>query len=226
MFQSPAPSSGMYTLIRDRRATAEPIGHAEIPYDQTSSAVVLIQPRHHQLDGTREPRGEVTRRVLLFVADDDGSAAVVVYDGSLGNRLHRIVGPLAMDLGSQQPQEARDSRVAEDDHVVDAGQSRKHLGTFGRGHDRTACPFQRPDARIVVHRDNQTVGFPGSARQIPHMADVQQVEAPVRERKTPPGRAVARHRVDQFLFGDDSSHDYSLIPSPQSLIPSGLYPLS
>ena len=107
-----------------------------------------------------------------------------------------------MHVGLHQQQQPLDVRIAEDDDVVDAAQRGDELGAIGRRQDRTARALQPGHRPIVVDRDDQAIGFGRRALQIPHVPDVQEVEAAVRERDGLARRSVARDRRDQFRFDD------------------------
>src|SRR5438876_4664873 len=62
---------------------------------------------------------EIAAGVVLPVSNNNRSTAVRLHDAALGNRLDGVVGAFTVDVGLDQQQKPRDSRVAVDDHIVD-----------------------------------------------------------------------------------------------------------
>ena len=92
---------------------------------------------------------------------DDGDAAAVRPDGlALGDRLGRVVRALAVHIRPQHAEQPIDRAIRKHDDVVDAAQRRNQLRARLGRHQRPAWTFQRPHRRVVVHRDDQPIGFP------------------------------------------------------------------
>ena len=83
---------------------------------------------------------------------------------------------------------------------MDAAQGGDELGAIRGGQNRPPGALQAGDGPIVVHRDDQPIGFSGRALQIPHVPDMQQIEAAVRKRNRLSRRTLARNRVDKLLL--------------------------
>ena len=139
--------------------------------------------------------------MTLRIADDRRAAAICRDDRAFRHRLFGVVGPFAVHVRLQESQQPLDVRIAEHHDVIHAAKSGDELGTIRRGQDGTARTLERRDGRIVVDRDDQTLGFRRGAFQIAYVADVQQIEAAVRERDRPAGRAIARDDGAKICFG-------------------------
>jgi hypothetical protein len=74
------------------------------------------------LRGAREAGQQIARRVVLRVADNRGAAAVGLHDRAFGHALDGVIGPFAVDVGSQPGEQVADRVVVEDHDVVDAPQ--------------------------------------------------------------------------------------------------------
>src|SRR5262245_16695548 len=158
-----------------------------------------------------DARQQLTRRMVLGIADDGGSTAVGRNHIAFGNCVDRVVRTLAVHVGTEQGQQPRHSRFCKDDHVVDGSQGGHELGAILRSEDRASWTFQASHRSIIVHADNQAIALRFCALEISHVADVQQIEASVRERNRPARCAVASDDLDELRFVDDLPHSQFLI---------------
>ena len=65
--------------------------------------------------------------------------------------------------------------------MVDLPERRQDFGALGRGHQRPALPLQPGHRRVRVDPDEEHVTQPSSGAQIANVADVEEVEAAVRQ---------------------------------------------
>src|SRR5437870_487429 len=70
--------------------------------------------------GTAQPRNQIAGRMILQVADNRRPPAVTAHGRALRDRLHRVVGALAVHVGLDEREQPLDGVVAEHDDVVDA----------------------------------------------------------------------------------------------------------
>ena len=149
----------------------------------------------------------------LRIADDGGPPAVRPHGRAFGHRLDRVVGPLAVDVRPQRLEQLGDRRRGEDDDVIDSGERGHQLGPLGRGEHGAPRSLEGGHRAVVVDRHHQPVRFRGGGGQVPHVADVDQVEAAVGERD---GAALGARRVDQrpqlHMRNDPSHYPASLRP--------------
>ena len=149
---------------------------------------------------------EIARGMAFFVADDRRSAAV---------RLARPRVPGPTRPCSRCPCSGRPASAA----AAAARRSDRRRRPRSRRHarPRRARPDRRPAGSaarslqgrhrsIVVHRDDQPIGFGRRALQVAHVADVQQIEAAVGERDPASRGAIARHRLDELGLRKNLSH--------------------
>ena len=104
-----------------------------------------------------------------------------------------------MHVGLDQHQQPLDVRIAEHNHVVDAAQRADELGAIGGRQNRAARPFQRRHRPIVVDRHDQAIRLGRRPLQVPDVADMEQIEAAVRERDVCP---AARSRATASTSSD------------------------
>ncbi len=142
----------------------------------------------------------------LRVADDGRAAAVGEDNAPLGHRLDGVVGALAVHVRAQQHQQPLDRLIPKDHHVVDPTERTDQFGAVLGRQDRPPAPFQQGHRPIVVHRHDEPIGLRRRSLQISHVADVQQIEAAVRERDRAAALAIARHRFHQLRLGQDDTH--------------------
>ena len=74
-----------------------------------------------------------------------------------------------------------------------------------RRENRPALAFQRFHRGIVVDGDDEHVGFLRGCLEVTYVADVQQVEAAVRERDRPARGPIGRDEPRELLEGDDAA---------------------
>ena len=106
-----------------------------------------------------------------------------------------------MDVRLQTREQPVDLEILEDHHVVDEAKRVDQLGAIGGRKDRPPGALQSLHRCITIDRDDQAIRFGRGAAQIANVADVQQIEAAVRERNRAAGRAVARDGIDQRALG-------------------------
>ena len=122
-----------------------------------------------------------------------------------------VVGAFAVDVGLDPAQQPFDGVVGEGHDVIDGAEGRDDFGALARGHGRPPRPFQPCDGCVLVHRDNQAIGFGGRALQVSHVADVQQIEAAIGKRNRAPRGAIVRDGVHQLGLAQHPSHS---LPCP------------
>ena len=142
----------------------------------------------------------------LWIADDPRLATVPAHDLSLGDRLDGVVGALAMNVRLDELQQVGHGSVGKEDHVVDHAERGHELRTVRRRQNRPPNTLQRRDGLVIVHSDDQPIRLGGRCREVADMADVQQVEATVRERNGLPGCAIGTDQLQKLFAGDDRSH--------------------
>ena len=142
----------------------------------------------------------------FLVADDCRSPAIRLHNSSLRNGLDSVVSSFAMNVGLQEAQQPLHCRIAKENYIVDATQGRHELGAIRSGQYRTARSLQTRNRSIVVHGDDKPVRHVGSALQIAHVPDVEQIEAAVGESDRATLRAIACNRCDKLGFAEYLPH--------------------
>jgi hypothetical protein len=141
--------------------------------------------------------------VVLRIADNRDAAAVGAYDVPLWHRVGRVVGALAVHVWLETLEQVCDRRPREHRHVVDAAQRRDELRACrGRQH-RPAGPLERVHRVVVVDRDDEAIALRARALEIADVADVDDVEAAVRERDAPARASIGGHVLGELSLGDD-----------------------
>jgi hypothetical protein len=141
--------------------------------------------------------------MLFVVADDDRDAAVGLHDASLGHRLDRVVGALAVHFRLEKEQQTLDGRIVKDDDVIDRVERRKNLSTLDGRHDWALWSLQRRHRGVIVHCHDQAIGVRGRTAQMAHVPDVQEIEASVGESDPASRLPVARKCFDEFWFREN-----------------------
>jgi hypothetical protein len=86
-----------------------------------------------------------------------------------------------VNCGPQDIEHARDSRLIKKYDVIYTAERRNELHAFILTKDRPARIFDRPHRFIAIDSDNEDVAQRSRALQIPEVADVKNVEAPISE---------------------------------------------
>ena len=105
-------------------------------------------------------------------------------------------GPGCTSGGARRAADRPSAREKHD--VVDPAERRDEFRTIGPRQHRPALSLEAAHRRVVVDGHDEAVCFGGRALQVAHVADVEQVEAAVRERDGAPGGAVARRRLEEL----------------------------
>jgi hypothetical protein len=144
--------------------------------------------------------------MLLLITDDDRPAAVRLNDPPFRDRVDSVIGTLAMDIGLEQQEQPLNGRIAEDDDIVNAAEGRQDLGAFGGWHEGASRTLQPHDVLIVVHGNDQAVGFGRRTPQIPDVPDVQKIETSVGKGQATACQPILPNDLDQLRFLANSSH--------------------
>src|SRR5262249_9738926 len=148
-------------------------------------------------------RDEIARRVILRVAGNRDTNPEGGRDLPFGDGVRLVVGPLAVDVGPQLPQERLDVGPVEDGDERDAGASGDQLGALGLRDDRPAGALQRAGRDVGVHGDDEAVGLGGGRLEVAEVADVEEVEEAVRERYRAPRVAPESGAREEIGAADD-----------------------
>ena len=144
-----------------------------------------------------------------WVADDRDTATVAANRIALGHGVDRVVGPLAMHVGTQRQQKRRDVGFRKDRDVVHAAQGGDELRPISRGQDGLPWPLQPLHRRVVVDRHHEAIGFARRRLEVANVADMQQIEAAVRKGNRATGRSLAGNLLQQRLTGKNAAHSQS-----------------
>lgn len=130
----------------------------------------------------RKPRPDnLTRRVILGVANDGDPATVLAHGVGLRNAVGRVVGSFCLNVGPDLGDEFADVALGKDDNGVDVGESGEYLGSLFGWHQGTPFPFQESDGVVRVDRNDQASAELFRRVDIANVADVEQIETPIGE---------------------------------------------
>ena len=91
--------------------------------------------------------------------------------------------------------------IIEQKQVIHAGQRGKYFSTLLFGDDRSPFSFDLPDGAVGVEADDQDITHGTSLVQIAHMADVENIEAAVRENHLPALAPEPAAYLDDLIEG-------------------------
>ena len=184
--------------------------------------------RVHDVADRGQPDDEgLQRRILARSArvswsfgspDDRHPAAVRAHDVPLGDGVGRVVGALAVNVGPQRAEQARDVVLVEDDDVVHGAQGGHEQRAVLRRHHRPPLALQAAHGRVAVDADHEHVGLGPGCLEIAHVSDVQDVEAAVGEGHRLP---LAAGRLHPLAHGLERGHLAPPPPSPPLSLADG-----
>ena len=120
---------------------------------------------------------------MIFGISDNRDATAIPKDRCpLGNGVNRVVGPLAVHVGSKEFEKLGNGRFVKYGDVVDAAKRCHQFSAFGSFQNRSARPF-RGRGLIVVHGNDQPVGFQRGGVKIPDVTHMQEIETAVGKRE-------------------------------------------
>ena len=130
--------------------------------------------------------------------------------GSLGHGFGGVVGSFGVDVRAQVFEQGFDARLAEQDDVIDGAKSSDKKRTCVFVKNGTSGTFQRTDAGVRVHTDDENVAFAARALEVANMADVKRIEATVGKddalRAASCARVVCREAIHDDEFGCSAAH--------------------
>ncbi len=92
-----------------------------------------------------------------------------------------VVGAPGVHRGTKLPENRSHIVVTEDEHSVHWHECSHYESAVCRSHDRTAPAFESPYAVIIVHGDDKVVPVGTRIGKVANVADVQWIEATVRQ---------------------------------------------
>ena len=122
-----------------------------------------------------------------------------------------VVAALDVDVGSHDAQQTVSRVLVEDRDVVDGREGRDELGTFVVRNEGTAG-FAH--GAVAVDADDQEVTLRPGGPQVPHMADVQDVEDAVGENDPVAARTGRVQNVTQRVEIDDRVVQRGILAQP------------
>ena len=146
--------------------------------------------------------------MVLGIADDGYLSSVGEHGLSFGDGLQAVVRTLRVDVRLEVAEEPVDRGLVKDVDGVHAGEARDDLGALVLGEDRAIGPLRPAHGLIPVHRDHEVVSKRPRMAQRSHVADMEDVEAAVREDDPLRGALQVLHapaepvEVAQYLLGD------------------------
>jgi hypothetical protein len=103
---------------------------------------------------------------------------------------------------SQQLEQGRHRRLGKDHDVVDASERGDELRPIGRGEDRSSRALTR-GRRIVIDRDDETIGFCRRPLDVADMANVQEIETTIRKGNRTAFAAICGDEINESFACDD-----------------------
>src|SRR5215212_2614240 len=134
--------------------------------------------------------------MVFRVADYLYAPAEGSYHVAFGHRFLRVVRPLGVNVWAQREQKFGHGRLVKDRHVVHRAQRRDRLGALALGDVGAALALQVPHLLVGVYADDEQVAERARGFEVSHVADVQEVEAPVCEDDA--RAALARNRDARY----------------------------
>src|SRR5690242_12241204 len=119
--------------------------------------------------------------MVFRITYDFNPAAIRENFVALRNSLASVVGALRLNVRTDLANQCAHVCLVEKDNGIDVLQCRDNLGPFLGRHEWTPRPFDLTYAAIGVHRDHQLSSERLCAAQVTDMADVQQIEAAIRQ---------------------------------------------
>src|SRR3974390_247938 len=150
---------------------------------------------------------KATSGMVFRVADNSYANTKPRAGGPLRHGVGGVVGAFGVDIGTQILEEFCDVGFRENDHVVDIADRRNQLCAGLLVENGPAGTFQARNTRIRVDGDDQDVAFALCPGEIADVADVQRVEATVRQYDGQLFRLVAGGcgdrggSIDDFVLG-------------------------
>jgi hypothetical protein len=150
--------------------------------------------------------------VILWIADNGGAAAVRANRVVLGNRRHRVIGTLAVNVRLETGKQLVDVWIGENHDVIDRPERADQDGSIGGGKNRALRPLQRTNRVVIVNGYDEPIGLSPCAFEITNVTHVKHVKAAVCQGYRPPSRAVDLDKRLELFPRDNLAHG-SLQPS-------------
>jgi len=131
--------------------------------------------------------------------------------------LDRIVAPLDVDIRLQSSHQPLRRSFAEDDHIVNAFQSRQYLCPILLRHKGTSWSFDASCGFIAIHTHDQQITLLSGLFQTTHMPYMQEIETAVGEHHLPAPGCELFPQGAHLLHGYDFT-SHAILSSPAGLM--------
>src|SRR5712692_7617077 len=180
------------------RRTTSRLSNRGVPAAREKESVMLAI-RTASRFSRPEPRNNLGGRVILGIADDNDSAPAGFDLVALGDALLRVVGALGMKVRTDFANDRAHVFFGKDYDGVDIRQRRQNFRAFFSRHRWPPFTLQLAHGSIGIHGDNQFAAEFPCGMQVAYMADVQQIETPVRQRDAIARAPPIRHTLLKFV---------------------------
>src|SRR5882724_6619767 len=124
---------------------------------------------------------QLSRRMLLGIADNRHANAQLLGSGPLRNRVRSVVRSLRVHVRSQFSKQRVHIRLGKNHYVINFAKRRNQPRASALVQHRATRALQTTHSGVGIHSHHKSISLSASARQIPHVSYVQDVKAPVRE---------------------------------------------
>jgi hypothetical protein len=111
-----------------------------------------------------------------------------------------------VDVRLERQQEGGDVRLVEDRHVVNAADRRYDFRAIGGRQNGTSGSLQIRNGAIAVDGYHEAIRLARGCLKVPHVADVQEIEAAVRKGNAASGRAIRANAFEQLPARKNYAH--------------------
>ena len=141
--------------------------------------------------------------MILGIADDYDAASAGFDFVALGDAVGGVVGAFGVKIGTDLADDGADVFFGENDDGIYVGQRRQNFRAFFGEYDGASFTFQRAGGGVGVHGDDEFASEFASRMEVADVADVEDVEAAVRECDASAGAAPCGDSLLQFVARDN-----------------------
>jgi hypothetical protein len=141
--------------------------------------------------------------MIFRIADDFDASAALGDRITLWNRVGGVIGALGLNVRTNLADDGSHIELGENHDCVNVSQGGDNLGSLVRRHDGPAFAFERADRFIGIDGDDQPAAQRLRSAQVPHVADMQQIEVTIGQRDAFTGTAPLVYAPAQFFAAQD-----------------------
>jgi len=141
--------------------------------------------------------------MVLGIAHDRHAPATRFHFVAFGDALGGVIGALSVKVGTDFADDGAHIVLGENHNCVHVGEGREYFRALLGRHQWTPCSLKSAHGIVGVDRHHELAAQFTRGAQVPHMSNMEQIEASVGERNASAGAPPFAHTLPELVARDN-----------------------